>query len=253
MVEIKTSEEIKIMREGGKILRQVAETVANQAKEGTALKELDALAKKEMIKAGGKPAFLNYRPAGASRPYPASICTSVNEVIVHGLPTNYQLKDGDLLKIDFGLIYKDFYTDIALTVGIGNISKTAGQLIAITRKALALAIAQCYVGKTLGDIGFAINRFVKKNGFSVAKDLTGHGIGRYLHEDPSVFNEGQPGKGMKLVSGLVIAIEPMISAGGPEIVRLPDESYAIKDGSLSAHFEDTVAITEKGPLVLTNI
>ncbi len=234
-------------------MRRVAQIVANQAGAGVGLKDLDELARKEMAEAGGKPAFLNYRPAGARKPYPASICTSVNEVIVHGLPTNYQLKNGDLLKIDFGLIYKDFYTDIALTVGIGNISTTASQLINVTRKALDLAIEQCYVGKALGDIGFAISRFVKKNGFSVAKGLTGHGIGRHLHEDPSVFNEGQSGKGMKLEPGLVIAIEPMISAGGPEIIQLPDESYAMKDGSLSAHFEDTIAITEGGPLVLTSI
>lgn len=251
MISIKSPEEIKIMREGGVVLRSVAQVVSDQAKEGVSLRSLDELAKQEMLKAGGRPAFLNYRPAGANKPYPASICASVNEVIVHGLPTEYLLKNGDLLKIDFGLIYKDFYTDIALTVGIGNISKTASQLISVTHQALDLAIKQCQIGKNLGDIGFVINKFVRQNSFSVARGLTGHGIGRHLHEDPSVFNEGQPGRGMKLIPGLVIAIEPMISAGGAEIIQLPDESYATKDGSLSAHFEDTVAITAEGPLILT--
>ena len=251
MINLKTTEEIEIMWEGGKILRRIADEVAGAAAIGVSLKELDFLAKSKMIKAGGQPAFLNYRPAGAKKPYPASICASINEVIVHGLPTSYQLKNGDLLKIDLGLIYKDFYTDIALTIGVGNISKIASQLISVTKKALDLAIKQCYSGKHLGDIGFAVSKFVKKNGFSAARGLTGHGIGRQLHEDPNVFNDGQSGKGIKLEPGLVIAIEPMISAGGPEIVQLTDESYAMKDGSLSAHFEDTVAITEGEPLVLT--
>lgn len=253
MVNLKTDQEILIMKEGGQILGRIAKDVALLAVEGVELRYLDKVAHDLMIKAGGKPAFLNYRPEWANKSYPSSICASVNNVIVHGLPTRYKLQNGDLLKIDFGLIYKDFYTDIALTVGVGKISEVGQKLISVTKKALDIALANCYAGKTLGDIGYAINSYVRKNGFSVAKGLTGHGIGRRLHEEPSVFNEGQRRKGLKLEPGMVIAIEPMVSAGRGEIVQLEDESYGMQDGSLSAHFEDTVAITDGEPIVLTRV
>ena len=251
MINLKNNQEIEIMKEGGQILGKIVKEVALLAVEGVELKYLDKMAHDLMIKAGGKPAFLNYRPEWAIKPYPASICASVNSVIVHGLPTNYKLRNGDLLKIDFGLLYKDFYTDIALTVGIGTISEIAQKLISVTKKALDIALSNCYAGKTLGDIGYAINSYVRKNGFSVAKGLTGHGIGKRLHEEPSVFNEGQKGKGLKLEPGMVIAIEPMVSAGKGDIVQLEDESYKMQDNSLSAHFEDTVAITDGEPIILT--
>ena len=253
MINLKNNQEIEIMKEGGQILGKIAKEVASMAIEGVELRYLDKIAYDLMIRAGGKPAFLNYRPEWANKPYPSSICASVNSVIVHGLPTNYKLKNGDLLKIDFGLLYKDFYTDIALTVGIGEISDLAKKLILVTKKALDIALLNCYAGKTLGDIGYAIDYYVRKNGFSVAKGLTGHGIGRHLHEEPSVLNEGQRKKGLKLEPGMVIAIEPMVSAGKGDIVQLEDESYGMQDGSLSAHFEDTVAITEGEPIILTRI
>ncbi len=251
MINLKTKAEIKIMAEGGKILAQVRDRLAREAKEGVILKELDNLAEKLIRSAGAIPAFLGYRPGGAEKSYPSSICASVNEVVVHGLPTKYKLKSGDILKIDLGVLYKSFYTDTAVTVGIGQISVQAEKLISVTKKALELAIENCQPGKTLGDIGFVINKYARSQGFKVIKGLTGHGIGKQLHEDPIVYNEGREKMGPKLVPGMVLAIEPMLSAGNPEVVQLEDESYATRDGSLSAQFEHTVAITENGPYILT--
>lgn len=251
MANLKTEAEIEIMAEGGKILARVRDRLAIEAKEGITLRKLDELAEKLIREAGAVPAFLGYRPGGAEKPYPSSICASVNEVIVHGLPTNYKLKSGDVLKIDLGVLYKSFYTDTAITVGIGQISPEAKKLISTTKKALELAIENCQLGKTLGDIGFIINKYTRSQGFKVVKGLTGHGVGKRLHEEPTVFNEGREGTGPKLVPGMVLAIEPMLSAGDPEIVQLEDESYATRDGSLSAQFEHTVAITENGPYILT--
>lgn len=249
----KTEADIALMREGGHILARVTEALRAAAKEGVTLKALDELAYALMTKAGGQPAFLGYRPTGAKHSYPASICASVNAVVVHGLPTTYRLRAGDIVAIDLGLLYKGFYTDTAITVGIGSISAAAKKLIDVTREALALGIAECHMGKTLGDIGHAINQHATQNGFKVLKGLTGHSIGKKLHEDPLVYNEGRPGAGSPLVSGMVLAIEPMISAGSPHLKQLPDESYATIDNALSAHFEHTVAITEHGPEILTAI
>ena len=248
---LKTAKEIEIMRAGGKILAKVRDKLAEEAREGVILKELDRLAEKLIKKAGGRPAFLGYKPEGADKPYPASVCASVNEVIVHGLPNNYRLQLGDILKIDLGLLYKGYYTDTAITVGIGKISPLAEKLISTAKKALELAIEECQPGKTLGDIGHVISQQVESHGFSIVKELTGHGIGKKLHEQPIVFNNGQPGAGVILAEGMTLAIEPMISAGGAEIIKLPDDSYATKDKSLSAHFEHTVAIIKDGSRILT--
>lgn len=251
MINLKTKSEIQIMAEGGKILAEVRDRLVKEAKEGIALRELDELAEKLIREAGAVPAFLGYQPGGAEKTYPASICTSVNEVIVHGLPTKYKLKSRDILKIDLGVLYKKFYTDTAVTVGIGQISTQAEKLIAATKKALELAIENCQIGKTIGDIGFIINKHARSQEFKVVKGLTGHGIGKKLHEEPIVYNEGREGMGSKLVSGMVLAIEPMLSAGDPEIIQLEDESYTTRDNSLSAQFEHTVAISENGPYILT--
>ncbi|MCX6703061.1 MAG: type I methionyl aminopeptidase [Candidatus Wolfebacteria bacterium] len=213
--------------------------------------DLDKLAEKLIRKAGGKPGFLNYKPDGARHPYKASICASVNDVVVHGFPGDYILKPGDILKLDFGVIYKGFYSDGAATFGIGKISEEARKLIETTKESLALAIKECWPGNTLGDIGSAVENFAKKRGFRPIKGLTGHGIGSKLHEDPVVFNHGTRGMGMKLAPGMVLAIEPMLSAGSDKVIQLDDESWATSDKSLSAHFEHTVAITEKGPRILT--
>lgn len=239
------------MREGGALLRRVTNNLVSHVAPGVTLKELDVLAEKLIKQTGGKPAFLEYKPAWAKKAYGASICTSVNEIIVHGVPNPYVLKKGDIITLDLGLLYKGWYTDLAVTVPVGEVSDEAQRLIAVTRDALILAIDQCFPGKTLGDIGFAINAYVRKHGFHGAKGLTGHGIGRHLHEDPTVNNYGKPDAGERLLAGMVIAIEPMVSVGGGDTIQLKDESFATKEGVLSAHFEDTVAITEDGPMVLT--
>ena len=194
---------------------------------------------------------MGYQPHGAAHPFPASICASLNEVVVHGIPNKYKLKSGDILKLDFGVSYQGFITDSAFTVGIGKISLEAQKLMDITKHSLMLGIKECRSGKTLGDIGWAINDYVHKNGYKVVKGLCGHGVGIELHEEPSVFNEGQKNTGLELKHGMILALEPMVSAGDPYIVRTEQESYATRDGSLSAHFEHTVLITEKGYEVLT--
>lgn len=235
----------------GKILAQVFKAVIKEAKIGVSLKNLDELACKLIKKAGAQPAFLGYRPEGAKYSYNASICASINDVIVHGFPTDYKLKNGDVLKLDFGVKYQDFYSDAAATLGIGAISNQAIQLIKATKEALEEAIKAARVGNRLGDIGFAVSKTAKKYGFKPIKGLTGHGIGKKLHEEPTIYNYGKKGEGIELKPGMVLAIEPMFSVGADEIIQKPDESWATADGSLSAHFEHTVAITEKEPLVLT--
>jgi methionyl aminopeptidase len=172
--------------------------------------------------------------------------------VVHGIPSAYKLKSGDIVKLDLGLKYKGFYTDTAVTVGVGEVSDEAKQLMAVTKDSLTLAIDQCIVGNTVGDIGFAINSYVRKHGMRVVKGLTGHGIGQHLHEDPVVANVAKPSTGVKLTAGMVIAVEPMVTLGSGETIQLKlDESFATKERVLAAHFEHTIAITDTGPKVLT--
>lgn len=252
-MQLKTKEEIEKIRQAGRILAQVAKTILAQVEIGANLKSLDKLAKELITKAGGKPAFLNYKPYGADHAYAFSICTSLNDVVVHGTPKDYKLKNGDVLKLDFGVDYQGYKADAAWTVGVGQISEKAQKLIRVTEKALFDGIKAANTGKHLGDIGNAISNTVKQHGFSVVDGLTGHGIGKDLHEEPSVFNEGKKGSGPALKEGLVIAIEPMVSIGSPGIVQIKDESYATADGSLAAHFEHTIALTENGTEILTLI
>ena len=251
MIILKTSEEIGIMAEGGHILGMILRELKDAARIGVTTKELDAIAYKMILRAGAKPAFLNYRPVGAIHGYPATLCASVNDGVVHGLPSKRALQEGDILKLDLGLRYKGFYCDAAVSVGIGKIDTETKNLMKVTETALAAGIREARVGKTLGDIGFAIETIAKKNGFSVAEGLTGHGIGKALHEDPYVLNFGRRGDGEPLKNGMVLAIEPMFTAGSGTIRELPDGSYVTKDGLLSAHFEHMVAIIEKGPRILT--
>lgn len=252
MVIIKTPEQIKKIKISGKILASVAKELKKNIVEGVVLKDLDLLAKKLIRDAGAEPAFLGYQPHGADHPFPASICASLNEVVVHGIPNKHKLKSGDILKLDFGVSYQGFITDSAFTVGVGKISGEAQKLMDVTKHSLMLGIKECRPGKTLGDIGWAINNYVQSNGFRVVKGLCGHGVGIELHEEPSVFNEGQKNTGLQLKPGMILALEPMVSAGDPYIVQTDQESYATRDGSLSAHFEHTVLITERNPEILTN-
>jgi len=251
MVLIKTVDQIAKIARAGKILRATLKLVAKEAKPGVTLTALDRLAEKMIIKNGGKPAFLGYRPHGAKVGYPATLCTSVNEIVVHGVPTSYKLKSGDLLSIDCGVIIDGWYSDAAVTIGVGKITPIAKKLIKVTEIALEKGIAAARAGNTVGDIGHAIGGFVKLNKMFTIKGLTGHGIGTALHEDPSIFNEGNPGEGMKLQPGMVIAIEPMVALGTGRVKQLSDDSFVMADGSLSAHFEKTIAITTKGPKILT--
>ncbi len=248
---IKNQDQIKKLRVAGKILASVEKEVRAAIKVGTALSDLNTLAEKLIRSAGAEPAFLNYHPYGAKKPYPASICASLNEVVVHGLPTKYKLRSGDVISVDFGVAYQGLIADGAFTMGVGEITQEAKKLMETTETALLMGIKECRPGKTLGDIGWAINHYVTKHKFKVIKGLCGHGVGEELHEEPAVFNEGQKNTGLELKAGMVLAIEPMVSAGDPYITYLPDDSYATRDHSLAAHFEHTVLITSKGPEVLT--
>ncbi|OGM95942.1 MAG: type I methionyl aminopeptidase [Candidatus Yanofskybacteria bacterium RIFCSPHIGHO2_02_FULL_38_22b] len=252
MIQIKTQQEIQTMHEGGRILAQIIKELAKAVKPGVATKDLDKLARELVFKFGAEPAFLNYNG------YPAALCTSINDEIVHGVPSSRKLEKGDLLKLDMGVLWKGFYTDSAVTVLVGsglslgknNLLKK--KLIRVTKEALDFGIRQAKIGNTIGDIGSIIQKHVEKNGFNVVRDLVGHGIGRGLHEEPQVLNYGKAGEGEKLVEGMVIAVEPMVVTGGWKIKEVPDGFvFQTKDGGLAAHFEHTVAVTEKGPLVLT--
>ncbi|MBI2591617.1 MAG: type I methionyl aminopeptidase [Candidatus Brennerbacteria bacterium] len=248
---IKSDKELQFLIKSGKILSSILSDLKNEARLGISLKSLDSLAYKLIMAAGGQPAFLNYKPAGAKEPYPSSLCASVNNIVVHGRPDDYKLKNGDLLKLDLGVNYEGFLTDAALTIGIGEISAQNKLLIKITEEALNAGIRAAVSGNTIGDIGFAIESVVKKTNFKIVDMLTGHGIGRKLHEEPAVYNFGRSGEGLKLKKGMVLAIEPMVSAGASAIKQLADDSFAVKDGSCSAHFEKTVMVDYPKALVLT--
>lgn len=255
MVILKNEADVKIMADGGRILSGVLKILEKETRVGITTNYLDTLSLKLIKEAGARPAFLNYRSQGSRHPYPKTLCTSLNDVVVHGVPSERIIQSGDLLKLDLGLIYQGFYLDSARTVFIGDPPKEIKKLISITQKALVRGIKSARIGKTLGDIGYAISSFVTKNNFSIVNSLTGHGIGRHLHEDPTVFNFGRPGEGEELREGMVLAIEPMVSAGAAKnsasVRETADGSFATQDGSLSAHFEHTVAITKGGPQILT--
>ncbi|OGG39017.1 type I methionyl aminopeptidase [Candidatus Jorgensenbacteria bacterium GWC1_48_12] len=253
MFRLKNENDIKQLKISGKILASVLEILKEAAKEGVKLSFLDELARRLIGEAGGKPAFLGYKPEGAKTPYPASICASVNEVVVHGLPGGYVLKKGDVLKIDAGVSYDGYITDSALTVAIPPVSSEAGKLIAATEKSLYEAINVMRSGGHLGDIGAAVESVINPTGFKIIKNLTGHGVGFELHEDPSIYNFGNRGEGIELKEGMVLAIEPMVSISSSRVVERKGGSLVTEDGSLSAHFEHTVAITEKGAEVLTSL
>lgn len=248
---VKKPELIEKVRQSGKILAEVLRILAKSAVVGARLDHLDKLAHELILKAGGQPVFLGYHPYGAKVPYPATICTSVNDVIVHGTPGNYRLKNGDLLKIDAGVDWRGGISDSAITVPIGKVSDRNQRLLEIAKSALYEGIKAAKAGNTLGDIGYAIESTVKKAGFFVVDGLTGHGVGEELHEDPVVYNTGKRGGGIRLKEGMILALEPMISTDTRKIVQLKDDSYATADGSMSAHFEHTVLIKKGSAEILT--
>jgi methionyl aminopeptidase len=242
---LKTTGEIDLMDEANRIVHRVLDGIAGLIAPGVTTRELDRFAERVIRDAGAVPAFLNYKG------YPASLCTSINDVIVHGIPGETALAEGDIVGIDCGVVYKGYYGDAARTFAVGRIDPDAERLLRVTRESLVRAVEQARVGRRLSDVGHAVQAFVEDHGFSVVREFVGHGIGHSLHEDPQVPNFGEPGKGPRLKPGLVLAIEPMVNAGGPG-VRVDADGWTARteDGSLSAHFEFSVAITEAGPRVL---
>ncbi len=251
MILLKSESEIEILGQSGKILSGILKTLEKKAVPGVNILELEQIARKMAKDAGARPSFLGYQPEGADKPYPAAICASVNEVVVHGIPTDYILRSGDVIKIDMGIVYEGMCTDSAVTVGIGKTSPEARKLIASTKKALEEAILAVKRGHHIGDIGYAVEKRAKKDGFKILKGLTGHGVGYEVHEDPVVLNYGKKGTGPEIKEGMVIAIEPMFSVSTEQIIQNKDESYSSADGSLTAQFEHTVAVTKNGVIVLT--
>jgi methionyl aminopeptidase len=248
-IKIKSADEIRLMRETNQVVAEILDVLEDAVAPGVSTWELNEIAAREIDRRQVTSAFLGYYD------YPAVLCTSVNEVVVHGIPRkDVVLKEGDIIGIDFGVFKHGYCGDSARTVAVGAVSPERQQLIDVTRQALDLAIEQCTPGNRLGDIGATIENHVRKFGYSVVRQFVGHGIGTQMHEDPPVPNHGRAGTGKRLKRGLVIAIEPMVNAGTHEVEVLEDKWTAVtKDRSLSAHFEHTVAITDDGPSVLSRL
>ena len=248
MIIRKSEQEIERMARAGAVVADVLALLGERARPGVTTEELDGIAEDYIRSQGGFPTFKGYRG------YPASICTSPNDMVVHGIPRPYALAEGDILSVDVGVTLDGFVADSAYTFPIGEIAPDAEHLLEACKAALAAGIAECRPGNRLSDISHAIQASTEEQGFSVIRSLVGHGVGRAMHEEPQIPNYGPPGRGPVLAAGMTFAIEPMINAGGPDVVVHDDEwSISTEDGSLSAHFEHTVAITEDGPRVLTTV
>ena len=243
---IKSDEEIAAMRQAGSIVGMILDILSQQVRPGMKTKELDIIAEKELEKLSAKPSFKGYRG------FPASLCVSVNDEIVHGIPGKQELHEGDIVSLDFGAIVNGFQGDAAVTVAIGEVSPEAKQLVEATRGSLEAGVAAACAGATLGDISAAIQGYAESRGFSVVREYTGHGIGREMHEEPQIPNFGSPGTGPVLKKGMTLALEPMLNAGDWRTL-VDDDHWTVRtaDGSLSAHFEHTIAITDTEPEVLT--
>lgn len=256
MTKIKTADEIKIMREGGKRLADILGKVLRLIVVGVSTADLNKEAEKLIKEDGDIPAFLNYTPHGALRPYPAALCVSVNDEVVHSIPNESPkiLKEGDIVGLDLGLKHKGLVVDSAVTVGVGKISKDAQKLIYATKEALSVGIKASRAGKTIGDIGYAIGQVADRYGYNQPQELGGHGVGKKVQEDPFIANFGERGKGMKLKAGMTLALEPMLIDGGKG-VEVDEDGYTVRtaDHSLSAHFEHTILITDGNPEILTEI
>lgn len=264
---VKTKDEIEIIREGGRRLSLVLREIIDSVKPGVSTSDLDQLAEKLILECGGTPSFKGYKIRETKIPYPGSICTSVNDEVVHGIPRAEKiLRMGDIIGVDIGMRWPSdismrgaggqkkggLYTDMAVTVGVGKISTEAERLLRATEEALQIGIRAVRAGVTTGDVGHAIEQYLKKGKFGIVRDLAGHGVGYQLHEEPLIPNYGKSGTGMKLVEGMVIAIEPMATLGGWRIVLDQDEwTFRTEDGSLAAHFEHTIAVAAGGSDVLT--
>jgi len=246
MIHIKTKKQIETMRKANRIVARTLEILRENIRPGITTLELDQIAEREIRSNGAVPAFLGYRG------YPASLCASINEEVVHGIPGSRVIKTGDVVSMDLGTFYEGFCGDSARTVAVGEVPERTQQLMTVTKEALEHGIEAMRVGNRLYDISAAIQRHVEANGFSVVRQFVGHGIGREMHEDPQIPNYGKPGTGVRLKAGMVFAIEPMVNMGGWEVKVLDDDWTVVTlDGSLSAHFEHSVAITSDGPDILS--
>ncbi len=236
------------MRPANRLVAEVLRELREAARPGVTTADLDVLAEKRIREEGGEPAFKGYHG------YPSTICASVNEQVIHGIPSARALVDGDILSIDVGVVMDGFFGDAAITVPIGEIPDRARELLRVTEESLYKGIAQARVGGRVSDIGHAVQRHVEAHGFSVVREFVGHGIGSAMHEEPQIPNYGEPGRGPRLAEGMVLAIEPMINIGKPAVKILEDGWTAVtRDGSLSAHFEHTVCVTASGPVILTTL
>jgi methionyl aminopeptidase len=246
MIVKKSPSEIDKMARAGDILVRTMDLLATKIRPGVTTADLDAAAERFIRSQGATPAFKGYHG------FPGSICASPNDMVVHGIPGRFKLSRGDVLSVDIGVVYQGWVADAARTFPVGEVSPVAAKLLDVTRESLFKAVEQCRPGNHLGDVGAAVQRHVEAGGFSVVRSLVGHGIGREMHEDPQIPNYGTPGKGMLLEPGMVLAVEPMTTAGR-HMVRMGDDGWAIyaQDGSLTAHFEFTIAVTEGGPRILT--
>ncbi|WP_189055619.1 type I methionyl aminopeptidase [Longimycelium tulufanense] len=253
MIELKTPAELETMRAAGRVVAETLAAVHSRAEAGTSLRELDELARSVISDAGAKPSFLNYHPSWAPMPYPGCLCTSVNDAVVHGIPNDYHLTDGDLLSVDCGASIDGLHGDAAISFVVGTADPADHELIECAERALAAGVQAAQVGARLGDIAHAIGSIGRTAGYGLMAAYGGHGIGREMHEAPFVPNEGQPGRGLRLRPGLVLALEPMFLAGGRDEYRTGDDGWTQRtaDGSRAAHVEHTVAVTEDGPVVLT--
>jgi len=248
MIPLKSKKEIEIMTEGGKRLAKIIQKLEKQIRPGIATEELNKLAEELILKSEGKPNFKGYEN------FPATICTSINEELVHCTPSKRKLKEGDIISIDIGMKYKGFHTDMAITVPVGKINPETQRLIKVTKKALKRGFKKARPGNTFGDIGNTIQRYVESQGFNVVRDLCGHGIGREIHEDPKIPNYGKRRTGSEIKEGMVFCIEPMVTIGDWRLEKTKDGfGFKTEDNSLSCHFEDMIAITKKGPIILTKL
>ncbi len=248
MIICKAPAEIEKLRRSGRLARELLEEISKRVRPGVRTLDLEQFAEKRLAQLAARPAFKGYRG------YPCCLCTSVNEEIIHGIPSERRLKEGDIVGLDLGVILDGYHGDYALTVPVGEISAATQRLLRVTQEALRLAIEKARLGNRLGDISATVQQYVEKNGYSVVREFVGHGIGRELHEEPQIPNYGQAGHGPVLKEGMVFAIEPMVNSGG-EAVRVRDDHWTAVtlDGGWSAHFEHMVAVTRNGPDVLTRL
>ena len=252
MISLKSAREIEIMRRANVIVAEVLHELQKRVAPGITTLDLDAIAEEMTLSRNAVPAFKGYSVAG--RVYPRCLCASVNDEIVHGIPSNRPLREGDIVGLDYGVIYDGFYGDSAMTVAVGKVSAAAQKLLDVTEASLYAGIDQLHEGKRLGDLGAAVQKVAEDAGYSVVRAFVGHGIGKKLHEEPPVPNYGEKDRGLRLKEGMVLAVEPMINIGGYEVEIKDDGWTAVtKDGSLAAHFEHSIAITKNGPYVLSQL